>query len=573
VVLVACPSAAAAAVIQEYAVDLRVRPDSRLEVTEAITVDFGMAPRHGIYRRIPVDYDRPVAGSRTRYSLRLRLVSVTDAEGQRHQVKTTRDGRYVQWRIGDPDRYVRGVQIYRIRYEVDGAINYFDEHDELYWNVTGTEWEWAIRSASARVTLPPGVQPQDVRRQVFTGYSGSTAANASVTAQGDAILVRTRSLKEREGLTVVLGFPKGVLREPGSDERLRWFFEDNAALLVPALFPILSLLVMLGLYLRHGRDPDAGKPIVVEYEPPKGLTPAEVGTLVDERADIADIVSTVVDLAVRGHLKIRQFESNRVLFFHTTDYEFTRLEGSHDRLTDHERRFLDSLFSTGDTVRLSDLKQKFYVHLPGIRDAIYRQLVQHHLFPHDPEKVRSSYGCGAGLLLLLAGVPIAILFGTRFGSELGVIATVGSVMISFAICTLFARAMPRKTHAGVKAARQALGFREFVRRVEQDRIRRMADEDPTIFERLLPYAMVLGAADEWAEKFQGLAIPPPQWYDSGTTGTFHTRTFVNDLGTGMTAMGSTFQSAPSSSSAGGGGSGFSGGSSGGGFGGGGGGGW
>jgi uncharacterized membrane protein len=122
--------------------------------------------------------------------------------------------------------------------------------------------------------------------------------------------------------------------------------------------------------------------------------------------------------------------------------------------------------------------------------------------------------------------------------------------------------------------RQALGFALFARKAEKRRLEMMTKEDPTIFGRLLPYAIVLGAADAWANAFDGLAVEPPSWYQSSDPGyVFSTRTFTSDMGSSMNSMQMVLPSAPSTSSAGSGGSGFSGGGSGGGFGGGGGGSW
>jgi hypothetical protein len=104
-----------------------------------------------------------------------------------------------------------------------------------------------------------------------------------------------------------------------------------------------------------------------------------------------------------------------------------------------------------------------------------------------------------------------------------------------------------------------------------------------LFERVLPYAVVLGCADEWAERFQGLLTEPPSWYlsPSFAPGRFDSRALVSGLGRSMHSMGSTLTSQPRPTGsfggilfgAGRGSSGFSGGGSGGGFGGGGGGSW
>jgi uncharacterized membrane protein YgcG len=165
----------------------------------------------------------------------------------------------------------------------------------------------------------------------------------------------------------------------------------------------------------------------------------------------------------------------------------------------------------------------------------------------------------------------------------GALALAISAMLSGGFIMLFAPAMPRKTSKGARALWHILGFREFIRRVERDRLERMLQEDPTLFDRVLPYALVFGIADEWAEKFEGLLQKPPEWFESErwTPTAFTPRTFVYSLGDSVSTMNSVFPSTPARSSGSGAGGGFSGfgggggggGFSGGGFGGGGGGGW
>ncbi|MGH9462491.1 MAG: DUF2207 family protein, partial [Vicinamibacteria bacterium] len=243
-------------------------------------------------------------------------------------------------------------------------------------------------------------------------------------------------------------------------------------------------------------------------------------------------------------------------------------------------------FSSGNSVMLSSLKEKFYTSIPGIRKAITRQLLAKELFPSDPEGVRTLY---RGVGLAAAALPVGLGFVlSKLGWVTMSLPPSAGIFVPFAvfcgvltliIIRFFAKAMPSKTPKGARLARYCLGFKEFVERVEQDRIERMATSDPRLFERVLPYAVVLGVADEWAERFEGLLTQPPNWYDSPSTsaGSFYPRAMVSDLGHSMHAMGSTFTSRPSGSGRGRphrGGSGFGGGGfSGGGSGGGGGGSW
>jgi uncharacterized membrane protein YgcG len=357
--------------------------------------------------------------------------------------------------------------------------------------------------------------------------------------------------------------------------------------------PLLALAAMLYLYLRFGRDPGRRMPIVVQYEPPSELSPAEVGTLLDERIDTPDIVSTAIDLAVRGYLTIQEEETKAFLFLTNKDYRFEKLKPADDALRPHERVFFNALFASGDSVPLSSLRNKFYSSISWIRSAIVHEMLDKGLFPRDPARVRQFYrSVAAGAAVVPIGLGIVLLSSGRVRSfmppEPAVFFVFSAVclLLTFLAVRLFVNAMPAKTAKGARLARYCLGFQEFVTRVEKDRLERMSKEDPTLFERVLPYAVVLGCADEWAERFEGLLTEPPSWYRSSsfTPGRFDSRSLVSGLGRSMHSMGSTLTSQPRPRGSGFGGirfgaghgsSGFSrsGGGSGGGFGGGGGGSW
>ncbi len=555
--------------IRNFSSDITINRDSSIDVVERITVDFANAQRHGIYCIIPVQYSRHNAS----YTLPLTVESVTDNAGSALNYVFTHQDHDVIIKIGDADRTITGVHSYKIQYKVKRALNFFDQAPELYWNATGNEWPYPIDRASATVRVPLDVKSGDIRAEAFIGPPGSTAKGATTVAGSAVQFSAPNPLAPGEGLTVVVGLPAGSVVQPSWwQEALLSFVDWWPAYLIPlAIFTTMYLL-----WWHSGRDLDANQPIAVEWNPPKDLSPAEVGTLVDESCDMEDIVSTLVDLAARGHLKIAQISNKGFLFFSNKDYEFTKTSPpATEKLAQHENEFLSGIFRSsltpGSSRTLSTLKEEFYVYIPAIKKYIYEELTNKGLFLSNPDTVRTKYKTMAFLFFLIGIWLLSSMPPYGVG-----------ILISGAIIFLFARAMPARSAAGSKARRECLGFARFVRLAEKDRIRVLAKEDPTIFGRLLPYAMVLGAADQWASAFEGLLTEPPDWYQSsdyGPNSIFSVSEFVNDLGGGLNTMRSTFGSAPSGgvssggSSAASGESGFSGGSSGGGFGGGGGGSW
>jgi hypothetical protein len=549
--------------IRSFDTELAVQADADLLVEERIAVVFS-EPRHGIYRTIPVRYSDSRGYA---YSLGLRLLGVTDAAGRPQETSVTSEGRYVKIRIGDPDRTVEGAVLYVLRYQVRDALVAFPEHDEIYWNATGHEWNAPIDQTSATVRLPSPISADDLQTAGYTGTFGSRERDVAIShpAPGVVRFDVTRPLGRLEGLTVAVGFPQGHVAFPSTWDRARRLAADNWILLLP--LPWLAFL--LGRYQRYGRDPaPTGEPVMVTYEPPPGLTPGSIGTLVDERVDLADITATVVDLAVRGHLMIRTEDRDHLLGLLTREETiFVRQTGGRGPLLPHEHAVMNALFTAGDEVAASDLRNKFYSHLPRIRRALYVQLVEKGHFEASPEATRARWvrlGAVAGVATGLAGYAWMTYRGVLPPAAQVVPIVAGA--LTWGLFWLLAPAMPRRTAEGARARQWALGFQEFARRVEGDRLARSAANPRLAFEALLPYAMALGVAGDWARKFEGIyAQQAPAWYagDSGGPGGFSTRSFERRLSSAMAETGRSMTAAPRSSSGSGGG-GFSGGGGGGG---------
>jgi hypothetical protein len=291
----------------------------------------------------------------------------------------------------------------RIEYTVRNALRFFDPddsnfeagHDELYWNVTGDEWEVPIQVASARVRLPP--EASDVEARVFTGPVGSTARNATATEiELSFYFDTTQPLGSREGMTLSLAWAPGVIARPTAAEKINLFFRANWIFLIP----ILSFVVMYQLWRTRGRDPSR-MAISPQYEPPEDLTPAEIGTLIDNSPDLRDITASIVDLAVRGYLKIEERESTGLVAWlsgSTYSFELVKDQDEWTELQPDESRLMGALFEGGfrKVVQLDDLENEFYKHLGPIKDEIFQRLLRLGYYHHRLDKIVQGY-VGAGL--------------------------------------------------------------------------------------------------------------------------------------------------------------------------------
>jgi uncharacterized membrane protein len=547
--------------IQRFDETVTVNPNGTIEVTEIIEARF-TGFWHGIYRTIPVEYDTQ---QHLNYSLLLEPLSVTDDDGHPLKYEQKREGRNLKFKISVPGAQ-DATKTVMIHYRILNAIRFFDDHDELYWNVTGGEWDAPIHSASAKIELPVGVT--GLHAIAFTGAYGSRETDAQVEAHGNIVQVSTNHpLSYREGLTVVAGWDKGFVHPPSTAAKIALFLRSNW----PLFLPVVAFLLMLWLWWTRGRDPERGS-IAVQYEPPDKLTPGECGTLVDNEAAMRDITATLVDLAVKGYLTIEQKDESHLLgLTHSKEYIFhlKRPPTEWSAVRPHELEMLSALFDDGSatSVKLSDLQNHFYTHLPAIRSRIFDALMADGYYLHRPDTVRQGY-IGAGIVI---GI-LLFVFGGALGAATGVahLTWVIAAILTAAVICIFGWFMPARTLTGARTFEKVLGFEQFLERVESDRLERIV-KTPEMFEKFLPYAMALHCEKKWVAAFAGIAMQPPQWYSGPYGSGFVPYMFVNDLNVMSAQASSVMASAPRGSS---GGSGFGGGGfSGGGFGGGGGGGW
>ncbi|MDH3296943.1 MAG: DUF2207 domain-containing protein [Gemmatimonadota bacterium] len=562
--------------IEEFRSDVQVLTTGDVVVTERIRVRFE-GSYNGIYRDIPVEY-------RTRlnlnYTLQLVDVSVQDGEGGDLQFESSRNRHYRRIKVWVPNARDAARTVV-IRYTVRNAIKWFDEDDrewtEFYWNVTGDEWPVRIERSSARIVLPSAAT--GVRARVFTGSYGSTESEADLDIAGSVIEAgANRSLGIKEGLSVTVawdtrvgGQPDGafVVRPPSTARLVARWFRSNW----PFGIPILVFFGMYRMWSRIGRDPPR-HPVAPRYEPPDGLTPAEAGALIDGRLDMRDVTSMIVDLAVRGFLTIQQEPGTRILGFSVTSdsfvFELLRDRAGWSDLKRHEVQLLDAMFGgrTGDTTSTSDLKNSFYKNLPGIRDALWDALKSRGYYRARPDRVQQGWLIGAAAI---GGITVFLGVVVAEGLGMSLVTTVAAGILSAIIVAAFGSVMPARTVEGARAQEQALGFEDFLGRVESDRFKRMI-KTPEMFEQYLPFAMAFGVEDTWAQAFADIYQDrQPTWYTGHGGMRFHAGSLAGDLSRMATTTASAMASAPRSSGGSGFGGGGGGGFSGGGFGGGGGG--
>lgn len=535
--------------IRSFAVALAVQSEATFTVTETITYDFGETERHGVFRTIPVVYERDGLA----YRVRLTVQSVR-RDGSDEPYAVRRQGDAVVVQIGSAEQTVSGPQVYEVRYQVRRAVNWFEGQPEVYWNVTGNDWDVGVEQATFLLVAPGAVG--GVR--CFVGVRGEALPDCTIAAEGQAVTAATtRLLAAREGLTVGVRLAPGSVRRPGPWVVVRDVLVDNLGFLVP--LPVLALLYWL--YRRFGRDPEGHKTIVPEYEPPPGLTPALVGFLVDERIDTRDVTASILNLAVRGFVRIEYVDRT---LGHT--YRFHRLREPDPAMSRFERGLFDELFPGGTrSSDLNDLKHRLPKALHVLKAQLERDAQSQGFVTHQPHKVRGLFYGMSGVVAYLGFQ----LFGVNVGFGIG-------LLVSGALIALFGQAMAQRTTKGVLATEHIRGFKQFLTVAEADRLRfhQAPAKRPEQFYSLLPFAVALAVERDWAAQFRDIAVPAPDWYSGRSWNAFNAVVFTSSLRDFSSA---TRTLAVSNTGAGAGGSAFGGGLgggfSGGGFGGGGGGSW
>lgn len=613
--------------IRHFDSQITVKADGALEVTETIRVNAeGATIKRGIYRDFPTIY-KAWYGRRT---VPFEVLSVK-RNGQpepSHQAWRENGTRLY---IGRSDRNIpRGEHVYEIRYRTDWQLGFFTDHDELYWNVTGNGWNYMIERVTATVMLPQRLPDSALSLEAYTGPQGAKGRDwrARIDAASHARFETTAPLGHLEGLTIVVGWPKGLVAEPTREQKQARWLHDNSEV-KGGLFGVALLLVYyLIVWRRYGRDP-AGQTIIPRFTPPKDISPADARFLARAGYDERTFAAALVGLAVKGRLIIREDDDH--------DFTLERPREAAALLLNDEQALLDALgLAPGSQLALqSSAAQSIDKAKKALKDALRKEHLKRHLITNglylvpgligsaavlawagfnaaQPEPVfffmiiwLTGWTFGVYALLAQAGriwrmalqgkwlMIVPALFMSAFaipfvGGEIFGLYLLASQSSTVMVALLFLIVginyafyhwLKAPTLAGRRLMEEIAGFRMYLDVAEKDdlRVRRGPERTLELFEKYLPYALALGVENAWAEQFadilagvkaEGGGTTPMRWYSGPSLHSLGSGGFASGLAGGLAGAISS-ASAPSGGSSGGGG----GGSSGGGGGGGGGGGW
>ncbi len=596
---------------QSFKTSVEVFENNTYRVTETIDVNF-LTDRHGIYRYIPRTYTitRNVNSKTEQFSGRVKITDIS-VSGDMYETYIENDCTVIQ--IGDGDEYVRGNKRYTISYTIKNHDDKNTEFDEFYLNALPHGWRTSIDKAEIKIKFN---KPADLSGfKIYSGlYGQSDTDTFDIKTEGNTVVATSkRRLRLSEGASAYLKL----------DDDYFTGEEQNPALSVAMIaLIILPFAAVLLLKLLLGRR----KQIIpiVNFYPPNGLTSADVGYVLDGMTDTKDIISLIIYWADKGLISLQK-EDKKVM-------RITKLANLDKTAKSYERMMFRKLFEERNTVTTKELSESFYTTISETKVEIakyYTQIKATRIFStasrvaavlavilsavpmfsllicgYDLKIVSEGIIVGAILCTILLAVGLVLLNYSKSKKNalskggftailivawiLTVLATCVEALLATVIlkmpilaisaaavtliCAYVSSTIRKYTQYGRKLIGDILGFKEFIRVSELDRLKMLVEENPQYFYNVLPFAYVMGLSDKWAEKFETIAVPPPSWYNGGDMKNFNTYLFINSFNDNIDTIKSNMISVPKQSGSGSSSS-FGGGFSGGGIGGGGGGSW
>lgn len=538
-------------VIKNYNVDVLISEKNDYKITEEIEVDF-LEPRRGIYRIIPEKFNG-------------KTIEVSDV---RTNVETYMkdEGDYLYLRFGNPNKYLTGIKIYKLMYNYNIGWDRIKNYDEVYYNLIGNDWDTTIENLEFSITLPKKFDPSKLNFTVGK-YGSVDKANLTWKVTGNTITGKIlKPLAPKEAVTIALVLPEGYFDT--TSEKYKIYIARTI------LNVILFLIPLIVYFIRNKYIKDQSVVETVEFYPPEGMTPTELGYYIDGIVNNKDMTSLIFYWANKGYLKIIEHKEKNL--FAKTDYEIVRLVDRIESKKDYEVYLFNALFaySIAGSIKVSILKNRFYKHIEQAKEIFYTDLVLENKELYTAKSMRISNLIRSFPLLIIASIIFYFVYTNETNIYvIGIEIILG--MLAIIIILSLASSVKERTEFAQNILGRILGFKRFLITAEKSKLEMLLEENPEYFYNILPYTIVLNVSNKWAEKFADLAVKPPEWYSTtGSMDLFTLGLFMGSFDRALNSLNDNMLSSPKApSNFGGGMSSGSGGSAGGGAGGGGGGSW
>ena len=479
--------------VKDLQTEIVVNPDSSLTITENILADCGNLPdKHGIFRVLPKKY-KTVDGT---FNLPIKLLSITDKDGNKLNYSTSQDIDTVTYKIGRSSIFVHGENFYQIKYQVKNAIRTGNQNfDELYWNVLGSYWNLEIDNFSAKIIFPTGITKDNSQVSYYTGTINSKDSNLAVydwDSENTLSVQSNQVLFSGQGITVSVAFPKNIIKPYQASFEDKYGF-SLFSLLLFLLFPLITFILYFYFKQKNKDRFNSKKTIVPEFEIPNNLTPIEMGGLMKKGGlDKNSIAATIVHLGVLGYLKIEKTEKKGLLFS-SSDFKLINTNKPvEDNLNELEAYILSIILGTTKEVELENISLTISSHFTSLCQKILKQLTDKNLIDGKFKKQKNGI-----IAVVIVGFMILTFVLSMFS-----LAIVLGLYLSMAIAVAFIYSLSIFTPEGMKLNNRIKGFQLYMETAEK--YRSQFQEQNNILDKLLSYAILFGITKAWLNKLKDI---------------------------------------------------------------------
>lgn len=506
---------AQAAFIDKMDIEITIKEDATVEVIEQIQYNFESKGAKGIIRKIPIKY---IDDNGTNKRMRISDVNVTSKSGHKDFFKVKNDGKYVTIKTGINGIHVDNKKFYRISYTIKNAVEYLENKDRINLNIIGEHRFWdSVLTPDKKSVMNTNIYYIDSINIVNASVSAPVVKQAVcilkyglLNAECDKgildeniFTIMQQNVKRDKSVIIDIEIPTGIMQGPDLMDK----FITNTINYGHLILPIVAIIFLLYIWVRFGRNAKGREVIVPYYDPPNNLSPAEVAFILNEDIKSSDVLALLIDLAVRGYIKIEKINDSSTSG--EDDYLFIKTDKNIDDISYKDEWILYmSIFNFAKygVAKMSNLPNNFHKNIGAIADIVKEDIVDKKHYVRSPATVRNNYAI-ASIPFMTVGI---ILMFMMQNTALGI-----SMIITSILIMSFGLFMPRLTKKGILIKEHILGFKMYLETAEKDRINfhNMPSKNPKHFDRLLPYAMVLGVENAWAAQFKEMHKAEPMHYE------------------------------------------------------------
>ncbi len=500
-------------VVPRRDVDITILKNGDVQVNETWRTQFIGGPFTFAFRGVALDKVVSVGNFKVSEG-RLAYQQNSSGAANTYQVYQDSGQQFVKWFFPPTTNETR---TFNIQYTLVGALRIYTGGDQFWWKIIEADRSYTIENSTITVHLPASFPTDQIKAAVTTGTGTATVRD------GQTVQFTASNLGNGDELEIRVQFPHGVVTaapppwQAAADQQAAMQAQiDQYKPVLNLIFIVIGFLILLVgplllylLWFMKGRD--APTQVVAQTSaPPDDFPPGIVGTLIDERADMKDIIASIVDLARRGIIKMTEKDTPGLLGIGTNrDYAF-ELVGDTSNLRKYEQTLIRHIFSGSTTRDLSDLKEQFYTAIPTLKSEMYDEVTKLGFFAGNPNTTRLKYaGLGVAALFVLGGCGVLVWIMLSAYAEAAICPAIALIVSSIGLIAI-SPFMPHRTPKGATERAKWMAFKRYLESIEKFT---KLDQAKDLFDKYLPYTISFGLEKSWVQKFAAVGTPAPTWYE------------------------------------------------------------